>query len=617
MRYQFRCPLCLKKLGAGHSLIAFKIEESTSGNPPLSLEVDCGQEDFFEEIIRFGGNSIYTPTTEDAVYLSHLQCDAVNPFWEEATEPPEDGQPGSVSKVSIPGRSADGRKITWPFMDEKTGTALQKEMQHQIVEMLRCTIQFSERHRPMWFPFGLLRSTATVEGENLRRPFGSLVEMASAPGVGKTILTLQLLNKKLYAGHRDRGIEIADYFFTRREVQQDGVQPKDAFMRELFFHSSWGDRPEFRPPATTDLTPGDLRAIFIRPAGESHPATAPPPTGAQLLKKEGRLLGRVWRNGVNFFRYFWTETRDAPETEPKINLTRELGKADYWHSILFYDTAGETQKNFGEVTRAVRRLTNKLAICIDAQEIFVKDGENLSISQACERIRTMIQQRDRKSCCLIITKLDLISQYESEKENMRKVADDLQVNDGEARRMLVKWLEDNADADKDYLRQYLLEYDSHIEQVFFVWTEGLPKMAGIRSYPIASFEPRHGEAGTEVTIHAASGYDFKEAKSISFNGKEANFTAESGDVIKAKIPEGATTGFIEIRLEAGTKKDEGTSEQYFVVGQQYRYVQFSRPQSHGLIKFLAWCLDRPPRELIKELKSGGPAVVDSNRNGEM
>jgi IPT/TIG domain. len=595
MPYQFRCPLCLKRLGPSHTLIAFHDVDPTAEEPPRDLTVDCGEQDFISEIIRFGERAIYTPVTDNAVFVSHLQCDAFNPFWEEEkTEPDDDGLDKKIpAQVKIPGDHRDGEMIVESLRCEKTGVILQKTMHHRIISMLRSTRKYDESYRPMWFPFALLRSTAAAEGEEMRRPFGSLVEMASAPGVGKTILTLQLMNKRLYTNNDDQFIEITDYFFPRRESETQATF-MEAFLKELFYHSTWIERPEFRPLATFNVTPGDLRAVFIRPVRAARDVQAK--LSAQPSENNKGILRKV----IEFFSYAKDEISGIEEKEtPKVDVQRELSKPDYWYSVLFYDTAGETQVKVSNVARAVRRLTNKLAICIDAQEIFDTNSDNKSISHACKRISTMIQDQEHKSSCLIVTKLDLLPFWKEQKENFLKLAEDLQTPEMETRRMLINWLVEHRDHDKDELRQYLLSSDSPIEKVFFVWTENLPKMLGIRSYPIKSFEPQQGEVGTEVTITASDGYDFKEVEKLSFNGTKAEIEIESSTKIKTKVPVGATTGFIEIELKDG--KDKGTSEQYFTIGTQGRR-KFTLPRSYGLIKFLAWCLDKSPRELVKELK---------------
>jgi hypothetical protein len=196
---------------------------------------------------------------------------------------------------------------------------------------------------------------------------------------------------------------------------------------------------------------------------------------------------------------------------------------------------------------------------------------------------------------------------EEQKKLIMYIAEDLSATDAEARRLLIKWLKEYHDPDKDNLRQYLSSSDSHIEKVFFVWTENLPKMRDIRSYPIERFEPKQGDIGTEVTIHATEGYDFTKAIKLYFNGREARFRAESAKVIKAVVPDGATTGFIEIEIEEdvpqiGKIKDEGTSEQHFIVNQSGKQ-RYAPPQSYGLIKFLSWCLDKSPQELIQDFEA--------------
>lgn len=602
MGYMFRCPLCLKRLDADHTLVAFRITETAGDAPPPSVEVDCDDEDFMEEIITWGGDALYTPATDKSVFISHIQCDAVNPFWTEEVILDADGDEAERdARIKIP--PGDGGKITWSFRCELTGNTLKKEMQHKVISMLRLTKRYNDLHRPMWFPFGLLRSTAALGDEDLRRPFGSLVEMASAPGVGKTILTLQLMNEQTYANRDGRFIDSAAYFFPRREGVADQAQSESTFMDELFFHASWAKRPEFRPLPTTAITPGDLRAVFIKPVGGlTKLALQPHRTSSQ----NGSRRQKVWEAIAYFLQSVGFMSKSQP---PQTDVLKELSHPRYWHPILFYDTAGETQLRGSEITMAVRNLTNKLAICIDAQEVFDSNSDNSSINLACERIHTMIQEEDRKSCCLVITKLDTLPLIAEERATLMRIAEDLETPDDEARRLLVEWLEKNRDRDKDNLRRYLLSSDSRVERVFFVWTEGLPKMRGIRSYPLDSFEPERGDVGTGVTIKATNGYDFKRATKLYFNGREAQFQAESSGVIKTKVPEHATTGFIEIEFGTGANKDEGTSEKYFVVNSSPARPD-ELPQSYGLIKFLAWCIDKSPATLTEVLGTSAARGAD-------
>jgi hypothetical protein len=70
---------------------------------------------------------------------------------------------------------------------------------------------------------------------------------------------------------------------------------------------------------------------------------------------------------------------------------------------------------------------------------------------------------------------------------------------------------------------------------------------------IMALEPKMAAAGTEVTI---KGSDFKEAKQVMFNGKEAKFTVVNDSEIRATVPTGAKSGPIEILTPEGTVRSK-------------------------------------------------------------
>jgi uncharacterized repeat protein (TIGR03803 family) len=61
--------------------------------------------------------------------------------------------------------------------------------------------------------------------------------------------------------------------------------------------------------------------------------------------------------------------------------------------------------------------------------------------------------------------------------------------------------------------------------------------------PFVSLLPNSGKAGGTVQI---LGYNLTGATSVSFNGVAASFTVESGTLIIATVPSGATSGFVEV-----------------------------------------------------------------------
>lgn len=582
MFYRYRCPLCLKRLESGQSLVAFKTGDPTGKKTWQYQRVDCREENFVKKIVDFGGKGCLTPAEEEAVFVSHVKCTAINPFWDDTGD-----------RINIPGTIDDGRELVANFLCWRTDQPLEKRLSHWVVGMLRTTAIFDEKHRPMWYPFPLLLATAAKNEDDLERPFGSLVEIASTKDVGKTILTLQLLNDILY--QNERTLNVNDYFY-----------PKSNFLEELFFRSTWQDRPTSRP-APTEPTPGDMRAIFVRPISAAAAAGAANGNGLKPSRWQSRIQKAKWWAG-----YFWDSTFKSGEQNEQqkeeeafdLNKLLEEKSKEFWKPVLFYDTAGELQPKKAQIIQPVSQITNKLAICVDARDVFDIDSlsrpdHNASIKHACGRINAMLMTPHRqKATCIIVTRLDMINFTDEEKARVRRIAEDVDAGDDEAREMLVGWLKAHSDNLKRKLVAYLRPDEGSVKRVFFVWTENLPRMRGIRLSPIFKFEPTRGNPGEEVTITANLGFNFQDAKKVFFNGREADFDIISDTEIRARVSAGATSGYINILLEGVDKKtnkdysdDENNSDGIFNIGTE-RLPDVGMPISCGLVKFLAWCLDK-------------------------
>lgn len=483
--------------------------------------------------------------------------------------------------------------------------------------MLRETSTLGNDYSPMWYPLSLLLATANVKDDSRTRPFGSLVEMASTKAAGKTILTLQMLNQALYRNGRE--MTTSDFFYPRADHTDLDLQFfKEKFYGELYFHSMWLKTPYSRPGGTTP-SPGDLRAISIQPVSHGADGEVAPATAASR-KATGRTLEIV----AQALKIFFTETfrrgknqssGKKKESGPTFEELLKQRRDEFWNPILFYDTAGELHTNVSRVTRAVRQLTNKLAICIDAREVFNKydalsPGEpprpmserNASIRHAYKRIKELAMSPGRrKKTCIIVTKLDLALSAE-EKEDVIRITEDAKA-DEEARALFIRWLSEHSDDDKKNLRTFLPANRKLIDRVFFVWTENLPLMNSIRQSPIKLITPSSGKCGETVTIEANNGFDFQDAKRLTFNGVPSHFDIVSSQQIKTVVPDGATSGLIGIYLNGQIKaatvgvtstsyEDDATSEEVFEVKPEIGNDS-GKPRSYGLIKFLAWCLDRP------------------------
>jgi hypothetical protein len=439
------------------------------------------------------------------------------------------------------------------------------------------------------------------------------------------LLTLQILNQSLY--RNGRGLTISDFFYPSPSDDGGGLLSlKEKFYGELFYHSMWREAPMSRPVGTIP-SPGDLRAISIEPVPAEKPAEvfteeSKPRDGR--LRRTGRFVARlamifIVETFVRGRRKAGQQKKKKEEDKPSSLLDRyEKQRDEFWTPILFYDTAGESQERVSPVTRAVRQLTNKLAICIDAREIFDRyeslspdepatpiGARNASIRHAYKRINEMAMARsNRKETCIVVTKLDLVLSGD-EKDRVRAIAEDPS-KDEEARALLIKWLKDHADDRKRDLLSFLPR-SGLVGRVFFVWTENLPRMSGIRHSPIRKIEPPAAECGDTVTMEANDGFDFNDVNRVTFNGVEGSFKIVSEKQLTAVVPDGASSGFIGILLKGEKKStvgspipyvDDATSDMVFEV-RPGKGNDAARPRSYGLIKFLAWCLDKKVEEIAR------------------
>jgi uncharacterized protein (TIGR03437 family) len=71
---------------------------------------------------------------------------------------------------------------------------------------------------------------------------------------------------------------------------------------------------------------------------------------------------------------------------------------------------------------------------------------------------------------------------------------------------------------------------------------------------IAGFSPSSGPVGTQVTI---TGSGFTGATAVRFGGVKATFTVNSGTQITATVPNGATTGKIDVTTAGGKVTSKG------------------------------------------------------------
>jgi hypothetical protein len=651
------CPLCLQELGEGEELIVFRSSVKTNNGKQQYRTFDCGQGNFIEEINDFAGEEVNIVADIDRmVFVSHVRCKAENLFWDnnaqvevsedDKTNPadtveadkesegsqknvesdisfisgpsPSDDTPQKKSKatramVNIPTTGKyEGGRCAIEFNCDKTGQKIGVVVNHSTVRMLRKTAKLLNNHPSMWFPYPLLYAAGR----------GNFVELIGSKEVGKTILSLQLSQSRSYVSTQQVpfNISVYDYFY---------LYSKNSFQRELAIRTAWQSDP-YSLPMGSESTPGDIRALFVKPATKSLLAKGnedrkKKAEADRFNKKKKDDDSGFWASVIYPIKSAWERVKRRPDSNNEAEIEEAqtvINKEEMFrplqeefYSVIFYDTAGETQNIFPDEMQDVRFHSNRHAVVIDARELF--DGgtlKNESIREACQRLESLSSiggLRAGKKIALIITKLDLVKEQYEESE-IREIIETFPATDAEEnsldekiRTLLRKWLNVHSDDDKQYLMTFI--DGGLIDRVFFVWTERLPKMKGIRLSPIREFKPDSGVPGDIVTIFAEEGYfkvmadkegtsaDLTSVKKISFAGQNAEIVGDKTEKeIKVKVPEGAKTGFIEIEIE-GINDPDATSRQIFrVVGQS----NTCRPKSYGLAHFLAWCLDVKVTDIV-------------------
>lgn len=617
-QWRFRCPLCLKRLVLPEQLVVFKpASANVSDEREDSKVIDCTT-DFMQEVRDFVGH--LGDNIPGGVFVSHVNCEAKHPWLTTRTVPGQDGKPPSeVREITIPGDEDAGETCDVQFTCWKTNRQITKTIQHWIVRMLHETYKHSKKHEAMWFPYLLLTATAASDEMNSSRPCGNLVELAGTRDVGKTILTVQLMHEELFGRLSDgRRIKSFEYFFPR------GTSGK-SFPIELYTFSAWKEQPTFRPLGT-EPTPGDLRAIFIERVGRSGKASDGGGQSGPEEKDDGWL-----RKALRSLRGLVTEARvnlvDEEPVAPTIVEPFIPKPSQQWVPILFYDSAGESQETRAGTIRRLRDLTNKLAICVDGQELIDPEKEKTSIRHACSRLDDLTHERYRhRSTCIVVTKTDLIENTLSRQDQKSLYS---KAGTTTSRDLLSRLLANGGTDDMETLLNYMSREGPEriIDDVFFVSTRGLPWMRGIRLSPIGSFDPSSATSGERVKLNAGTGYKFKVAvgevtedekgedvvilrvKQVLIHEQPVDFEIVDSDTIMFTAPSNDSCGFIEIdsenwaKAKDGLVEDQANSERLFnaaTVGAR----ETLKPRSLGLIPFLAWCGEIEESDIVRDARGG-------------
>jgi hypothetical protein len=330
--------------------------------------------------------------------------------------------------------------------------------------------------KEMWFPLMLLRATAELrqEGNEQQERIGTLVELAGAATVGKTVLAMQAMEYDGYtpdALDDERHIEVTGFMFSRLPPGRTALN--NPFLGTLYYNNLMvNNEPGLYPLDQTERMPGDLKVAFVAPSKKRHGKTNLSAKHQPDSRRRLRTIGSgLWQMVKGGFEIFWPPSGSPP----------------FWFTVAFYDVAGESFRTGDSTPDDIERAVDKVAILVDAEEIFGKPGSSVAIAN--ERIRKVASQRELPHC-VVVTKLDLIMDRLShaEKEKVRAIAEDLK-NDRttEAKETLVSWL--GQSHNNESIKQMRMRMQN-IEQVFFVWTENLPVVMSDGTVQTSAQQPR-------------------------------------------------------------------------------------------------------------------------------
>ena len=357
---------------------------------------------------------------QTGVFLRHIGCPAKNPYWK-----------------------GEGQPVAIPEADTLERASKVFHIQHWMFGVLRELAELEPEGPEMWFPLHMFRTVNWYPlDERQGQQIGATIRLAGAKAAGKTVLATMALVPYGYGQPQAApSFRVENYIYVSPEGVGVTEHPQEQFLQALLPFSMLRDQqntPEW--VAGTPPTRANVKAAFFR----------------------ANVENRKWAEEI--VRYAFNAK------EP-------------WHSLLFYDTAGEDNEKPAEKHKDPVDIG---AVVLDGSQIgFFHQITPPNAKTASERLATIAATRK----CIIVTKLDLINKdvlWPPERELLEKVRAGEPVAPGSERDLLRRWLrEANAlPAERD-----LAEQLSGVE-VFFIWTEGLtdtspgalPRTFGFRKF---------------------------------------------------------------------------------------------------------------------------------------
>jgi len=419
---------------------------------PFTITIHDDEEGLPDTVYCSGGNGGCNNSIYPGVFLRHVGCHAHNPYWDGRT-------------VNIPGTDST---TTYQFATPEG----QKNIlvTHWEIGMMR-TIPAAQE---MWFPLMLLRATSETLNNQSGKRIGVLVELAGSAQVGKTILAMQSMEYEGYVAEdngQGRHIEVKDFMFSR--LPPGRTAATNPLLANLYLSSLMRlNKKGLHGFAPTLKLPGDVKAAFIQPASSGGRKLPLDSTGSEPRKSRiGAIAKIVIDILIGIKDIFWSH--------------RSSG---FWYTVILYDIAGEAFIVGDPTTDAIERAVDKVAVLVDATEIFNFQGDGDSVAMANEQIGKAAARN--LPHCLVVTKVDLVMQMllPEDQVKVKKFAEDLSGEyKEETRELLKKWLsQGTADAN---IRQLNNRIDK-VDRVFLIWTENLPTSNEQGTVQTSSEQPR-------------------------------------------------------------------------------------------------------------------------------
>ena len=218
------------------------------------------------------------------MFLRHIGCAAKNPYWR-----------------------ADGSAIVIPEADTLERDEKVFHIQHWLFGVLKELAEIAPNAPEMWFPLHMFRTVNWYPlDERQGQQIGATIRLAGAKNAGKTVLATMALVPYGYAQPQATpSFRIENYVYVSPE-EAGAIQPQHQFLQALLPFSMLRNQqntPEW--VAGTPPTRANIKAAFFR----------------------ANVENRKWSEEI---------------------VKYVLNAKEPWHSLLFYDTAGEDNEKPAE-----------------------------------------------------------------------------------------------------------------------------------------------------------------------------------------------------------------------------------------------------------------------------